>query len=1407
MNEALNIIIQAVSGAFTGYITNTYAINMLFKEYTSLKIGGVIKKTKSEFIENVSALVERDIINHETLQSELSKDAFKDSLEKLINDFLKVSLYDQLGELTYGAFEGFEPTYNNTKRFIELQLKKNARKAIDTVCEEVSVDALLSEEQIEILLEVIIDELLVITEKNDFIADFVDDLLSEHGHLKAEDLIGKTVLDTVEANINSQLDVGIKHIKCEEYDTLEMLITSLLDTIDYQKIICDFQTSLFSKQISQIISSDNQVTLTDAFKENVIGFLKSDEGKKLFESLVSVFIKLGKNIDKTLLDLISPEFRPSVKAYLKKNLPTFIKQISGWIKEHASEIESLIQDAVNETIDSTGGPKGVVLKIIKKVFLSDIASKNEVANLIVSYLQDEIDIEELSETLTLKAMNFFEEETVRSMIISLEKSNMLSEAKIADFIIKNMITSIDYIPKESLEQFFNKKLDELVKIDLVKIFDENIKSKAVTGVVNLLISGSRIEEMASVKFKRIYSDIKKTPFDEFLKAEKMDAFASMSKEKLVQKITQEKSEIIAVLTGLIKSAIADVKINTLLPKGDIRNIENQLSTKAYDAVINQIDARKSSSLKDDLDKLNNIVHIDELATDFVIKQINRNLEVLLEGNIKRIVGENLSKLSDDEISEMVHNFMGKELQPITISGAFLGLFAGVALALFTEGKPLTKFSFNPYSIVTFAVVGLLTNVLALELIFRPYKEQKLLANIPGLNLFSQGYIVKNKEAFAKNMAGFVDEDLLDKKMINESFISHRSAIKEGVLDSISKDNYEVASFILNKHSVEISEQLTDWLVTYVKSEAEMLSNEIVKYTENIRLSEAPVREKSEAWSKWLIAHIHGLKINAINQLDNFLQSDYEILSLLDDKETASIKEMIVKEVSTVLESVIVSVCEGSYIEKAVASYGEQYKAFIAQSMQEVIDRNVINDVKGHISGRIEDLITSDDARDKLMQMINDKFNHEFSPQKRVGDLFDGKIKNYVNQNINTILGNIKDMLVDSLKENEGLIQRKVKSIVKGELGSIQKGAYLILGGDDVIDRVISKLVYQKFPSYIDKSQNQIKDIFETLMNKHIYPTKVSEIQLKISEKNVASILEGFVSNKHNLNTIAKSITQISNAMIIELTLVPMQRYLEIMNLETLDLVYQRFKQEVDEVSSVTANELRRSKVCITNDLTKVLYKFFEKYILDIEMADVFDDVDKKDIEEFVDTAFRHLTKSEAVSDALNLLINEIYQNGYQDKSLHQVIQTDTFKKDVQQTVSDLVYNERIEAVINEIIASVISKATDKKLDFVHAKTKHQIAEVLTEASLDSVKRQIADILMAVDFRNITENKINELDAKAIHTLFNSFAGKYFTKLKLYGLWGGVFGLHSLTFIFPWVYHLYVQLKNGKGNAKEQEQGS
>ena len=88
--EWTNLLLQGFAGGITGYVTNNYALNMLFREYTPLKLGGVIKKTKSEFIDAISELVERDLLSPSHLKNEFLKE---EALEEW--NILFASLWDE----------------------------------------------------------------------------------------------------------------------------------------------------------------------------------------------------------------------------------------------------------------------------------------------------------------------------------------------------------------------------------------------------------------------------------------------------------------------------------------------------------------------------------------------------------------------------------------------------------------------------------------------------------------------------------------------------------------------------------------------------------------------------------------------------------------------------------------------------------------------------------------------------------------------------------------------------------------------------------------------------------------------------------------------------------------------------------------------------------------------------------------------------------------------------------------------------------------------------------------------------------------------------------------------------------------------------------------------------------------
>src|SRR6056297_2787540 len=105
-----------IFGATAGYITNNFAIKMLFKEYGPL--GGVILKTKDEFIKNTSQLIEREIINHHTLEDKLESEELKLVINKIVKEILSEKLPHKLEEKNFKDIPEMENTISNILEFI-----------------------------------------------------------------------------------------------------------------------------------------------------------------------------------------------------------------------------------------------------------------------------------------------------------------------------------------------------------------------------------------------------------------------------------------------------------------------------------------------------------------------------------------------------------------------------------------------------------------------------------------------------------------------------------------------------------------------------------------------------------------------------------------------------------------------------------------------------------------------------------------------------------------------------------------------------------------------------------------------------------------------------------------------------------------------------------------------------------------------------------------------------------------------------------------------------------------------------------------------------------------------------------------------------------------------------------------
>jgi len=108
----------------------------------------------------------------------------------------------------------------------------------------------------------------------------------------------------------------------------------------------------------------------------------------------------------------------------------------------------------------------------------------------------------------------------------------------------------------------------------------------------------------------------------------------------------------------------------------------------------------------------------------------------------------------------------------------------------------------------------------------------------------------------------------------------------------------------------------------------------------------------------------------------------------------------------------------------------------------------------------------------------------------------------------------------------------------------------------------------------------------------------------------------------------------------------------------------------------------------------------------------------------------------------------------------------------------LLDNKDFEQNIQEHIEEIIEEAVSSDFSFIDNETKKYVLNIFTDSCVNSLKRNLDELLRAVEFNVLAKEEIGKMEPEKIHQMFNSFAGKYFRKLMLYGFGGFIFGINT-----------------------------
>jgi len=125
------------------------------------------------------------------------------------------------------------------------------------------------------------------------------------------------------------------------------------------------------------------------------------------------------------------------------------------------------------------------------------------------------------------------------------------------------------------------------------------------------------------------------------------------------------------------------------------------------------------------------------------------------------------------------------------------------------------------------------------------------------------------------------------------------------------------------------------------------------------------------------------------------------------------------------------------------------------------------------------------------------------------------------------------------------------------------------------------------------------------------------------------------------------------------------------------------------------------------------------------------------------------------------------------------LENDQQLKEILNKLSELINNPELKQVILTQTASDISEGAvilEEKLDRESLK---YLLELFIESGVDSFKANSESLLRSLELKKLTAEEVRKMNPAEIEEVFDSFAGRYFTHLKQYGWFGGIFGLLQL----------------------------
>lgn len=1346
-------VLQTTVAAIVGYITNALAIEMIFEKKCG--VGGLILETRHEFSRNIGELVERDLVTGEGIAQEMEREAFRQAFATFLGDLITRDLYQLTVDQHLGSMPGYDSTAANGLEFINRHKDTYISHILHVLGKQVTVDKLLSPRQRLHGAAWTVKTGHDIIASSDVVEGLVHMLYQEWQQKRLCDLASPLFFRQIGQGLEASLTGTTLLLQPYRQGILAISRTAYQE-LDVTTALQQAQYKLSSKSLADLLGLDKAGNLNSQLLDRAIHYLCSTNGNPVLDKIAGALLGATRQSGKNLFELLPADAATKLEAFIQREIPTLLNNLLALLRNSESELNRIIDRTTETTLEKRGGLRAKVALSLKRFFNRKV---NFASQLIAK--AEAIDPNSVSSVLTEQLIVYLKKNTVGQIVTQLEQRRIIS----SDLLIKFMVQSLSGIGttwSASLnDEWIRRPLGLILPPNAYLYADNYLRQQGLSAAVDKALSTPALDKIMAKQAQDWLDTTIHKPLSALIAFDDLNRLLPILKTHLLSSDTAKLAETLVRLST--KWLPDNANLMSVLTAQNQELIRQALSSRVSQQFVRHSEQWRELSIHRLYFNLGLLDRNYDNLADTIRKELTHDLDILLKGQVSRIVTTAMDNQDTNTFKQRVKEFMGKELQPISLFGALLGGLVGLCFAALEIAPSWGNLG---WTALMYAIVGILTNVIAVWMIFHPYKPITFCGKTLWL---TPGAIAKNQASFASNMGHFIGSELLSADKIQQTWKEKAASAEQTLAQHMSAGNYNLITALAERSRPAVTDWAAPAALQWLKKSPQA-AEPLVKH---LALSLSSFNPDSLAAKEPVLSSALTTTVNAelAPFVTNLKTSSQSIADCLGTKQNTQAINAIGDYIANHLLAMTKAwLNDPASWQQLINTFAHEADSVLDETINASINPETRQQIYNSLWQQLLSQLEYSGQIRKYLGEVAAGITAEFRADRQVKEIFGGQLMNLIYSNLDVLITNLSSQL-----QQYASAQRQVwANEAYDDLNFLES----LLVNRSTIEEIVNNLVDRELPQFLASRETELQQLVRHFAETSLACQPISHTGLVLDTTKLNHALSGIIENPDTRERLRQALYQVFNW----LGDIPLRNITTLVGINRLTDAASVLSEELEVIRShLSANSNKLDKLAspVASIITGVSYELTKHRTA----ANLLQAVDSSLLEKVSSGLVAQL----AASDAWHLNFREFllaFDERIQQTALFDVLSFNYAVDDFHNGLAWLSDNTAIQEEVQSLVRQALHDLYTYREPLVAESSKQYLTELAARTVCQALPRHLPALLSGMDLQGLAEREIMRMDPAQIEVMFDSFAKKYLNKLKLYGVIGAAgVGFDALLLLF------------------------